>query len=167
MPPRRRRSAKRRANQITNGTARTETATTPDWRPHSNMRRAYRRDARGRGGLAGDAARFRALGDRHPHQVAPLGPRAVIVADLWEAEQVGEDEPGVAGPLSDAAVGDHVIGQIEAELVLIYGREFGGALEGAVVVGRLLPGLAHRTRDVTAADRTLLRVIRHVQQLAG
>ena len=33
--------------------------------------------------------------------VARLGPGAVVVADVREAEQVLQDEPGVAGPLAD------------------------------------------------------------------
>src|SRR4051812_17868988 len=38
-------------------------------------------------------------------QVAPLGPAPVVVADIGIAEQVAQDEPGVAAALADAAVG--------------------------------------------------------------
>src|SRR6266568_830109 len=104
--------------------------------------------------------------DRHPHGVAPLDPGAVVVADPLEAEELAQHEPGVAGALADAAVGDHVVTGVEAELALVQRAELVDALEGAVVVGRLLPGDIARPRDVATADRALLRVVGHVQQLA-
>ena len=42
-------------------------------------------------------------------EVAPLGPGAVVVADLVEAQQILEDEPGVRTALADAAVGDDFV----------------------------------------------------------
>src|SRR5260370_4892611 len=42
-------------------------------------------------------------------QVAPLGPRAVVVANLAEAQQILEAEPGVRTALASAAVGDHFV----------------------------------------------------------
>ena len=47
--------------------------------------------------------------DRHADEAAPLRPGAVVVADVGEAEQLVEHEPGVAGALADAAVGDDVL----------------------------------------------------------
>src|SRR5262249_43021059 len=44
--------------------------------------------------------------DRRANEVARLGPRAVVVFDVAEAEQVLEHEPRVAGALADPAVGD-------------------------------------------------------------
>src|SRR6266446_814428 len=49
------------------------------------------------------------IDDRRADQVAPLGPGAVIVADLVEAEEVLENEPGVRTALADAAVGDNFV----------------------------------------------------------
>ena len=112
-------------------------------------------------------APFRALGDRHPHGVAPLGPGAVVVADVAEAEQVGEHEPGVAGALADAAVGDDVVVGREALLGEVDGLELGARLERAVLGGRPRPRHAGRAGDVAAAQRAFLRVVGHVQQLAG
>ena len=48
----------------------------------------------------------RALLDRHGHHVAPLGPRAVVVAHVVDAEQLVQHEPGVRRALADPAVGD-------------------------------------------------------------
>src|SRR6266498_2670744 len=47
--------------------------------------------------------------DRRPHRVAPLGPRAVVIAHVLEAEQIGQREPGVRGALADPAVGNDVV----------------------------------------------------------
>src|SRR5215212_5733787 len=44
--------------------------------------------------------------DRRSYQVAPLGPRAVVVLHVFEAEQILQGEPGVAAALADAAVRD-------------------------------------------------------------
>src|ERR1700687_2719142 len=44
--------------------------------------------------------------NRRAHQVAPLGPRAVVVADVFIAEQILQDKPGVRAALTDATVGD-------------------------------------------------------------
>ena len=47
-----------------------------------------------------------ALFDRHVDEVAPLGPRAVVVLDVLLAEQLVQHEPGVRRALADPAVGD-------------------------------------------------------------
>ena len=47
--------------------------------------------------------------DGGPDGVAPLGPGAVVVADVVVAEQVVEHEPGVARALADTAVGYDVV----------------------------------------------------------
>ena len=62
-------------------------------------------DSSGRYGSPGSSPA--AIG--HPHGVAPLGPRAVVVAHARHAEQMGQHEPGVAGPLADAAVDDRLV----------------------------------------------------------
>src|SRR5215211_8196736 len=63
---------------------------------------AGRLQARVRAGLGGPL-------DRHPDQVPPLHPRAVVVAHPREPKQVSQDKPSMAGPLADTAVGDNVI----------------------------------------------------------
>src|SRR5438105_1136500 len=100
-------------------------------------------------------------------QVAPLGPRAVVVADVVEAEQVGQDEPGVARALADAAVGDDVVVGRQALLLLVDLTELVGRLEAAVLVRRPLPRDAGGSGDVAAAQGSLLRVLGHVQLGAG
>ena len=54
----------------------------------------------------------------------------------------------------------------EAELALVDGPQLVGRLEGAVLVGRPLPGHVGRAGDVAAAQRPLLGVVGHGQQLA-
>src|SRR5215216_427724 len=63
---------------------------------------AGRLQARVRAGLGGPL-------DRHPDQVPPLHPRAVVVAHPREPKQVRQDKPSMAGPLADTAVGDNVV----------------------------------------------------------
>src|SRR6266581_2139226 len=97
-----------------------------------------RRGSRRRSPAAGGSARRRLpaassravgsravpAGDRDPDAVAPLGPRAVVVAHVAEAEQVLQHEPGVAGTLADAAVDDHVVVRAQPGLALVDGLEF-------------------------------------------
>src|SRR5215203_2976761 len=47
--------------------------------------------------------------NRGAHQVAPLGPRTVVVTHVVVAEQVGKHEPGVGGPLAYSAVGYDIV----------------------------------------------------------
>src|SRR5436309_1184974 len=50
-----------------------------------------------------------ALLHRYADQRAVLGPGAVVVLGVLVAEQLGQGEPGVGGPLTDPAVGDDVL----------------------------------------------------------
>src|SRR6478672_4441421 len=104
--------------------------------------------------------------DRDAHGVAPLGPRAVVVAHRLETEQVRQDEPRVRRALADAAVRDHVVRGRESLLLQVDGLEVLTGLERAVLVGRTCPRHGLGAGDVSAAHRTLLRVVGHVQQLA-
>src|SRR5262249_42468064 len=70
-------------------------------------------------------------------------------------------------PLADAAVRDDVVRRIQPELASVDRTQFLGALERPIVIRRLLPRLAERTRDVAATQRPFLRVVGHMQQLAG
>src|SRR6185295_860109 len=90
------------------------------------------------------------LFDRRADQVAPLGPRAVIVLDVAEAEQMLHHEPGEARSLADAAVRNHrpVAGDA---LRRIHRLQIVEALERAVVVAVLPPRNALRAGDVAAA----------------
>src|SRR5690348_5867097 len=65
------------------------------------------------------AAGLRTLDDGRADQVAPLGPGAVVVADLGIAHQVVQHEPRVARPLTDPAVGDDVVARFQAQLVAV------------------------------------------------
>src|SRR5690606_2030220 len=118
------------------------------------------RGGRSRGGPA------RARLDVHPHEVPPLGPRAVVVLDVGVAEEVLEDEPRVAAPLADAAVGDDgplagdALGAVErAELV--HGSE-----RAVVLVDGAAPGDVVGAGDVAAALARLREAGRR-EHLAG
>src|SRR5664279_3455875 len=76
--------------------------------------------------------------DRDAHERAVLGPRTVIVLHVVVAEQLMQREPGVAGALTDAAVGDGVAAVIEA-LIAVELSQIVVGLEGAVFVGGLAP----------------------------
>src|SRR2546428_11547057 len=52
---------------------------------------------------------FRSLRDRRADEVAPLGPRPVVVPHLLAAEQVLKRQPGMARPLAGAAEGGDVL----------------------------------------------------------
>ena len=47
--------------------------------------------------------------DRNVNEIAPLRPRAVVVADVLVAEQLVQDEPRVRAALADAAVRGHLL----------------------------------------------------------
>src|SRR5215213_6568308 len=105
--------------------------------------------------------------DGNPDEVPPLGPAPIIVADLLVAQQVGQDEPGVAAALTDAAIDDHVVLPLQPGLRFVDGAQLLGGLEGAVLgVDGPRPGDVRRARDVAAAQGSLVRVVRHVEPLA-
>src|SRR4051812_18305034 len=93
--------------------------------------------------------------DRDTHRVAPLGPRAVVVAHGLEAEQVRQDEPRVRGALADAAVRDDVVRRREALLLLVDRLELLARPERAVLVGRPSPRHGLGPGDVPAAHGAL------------
>src|SRR6266567_7697997 len=88
--------------------------------------------------------------DRRTDQIAPLGPRAVVVLHVLEPEQILEHEPRMARALADAAVRDHrpvgchALARIERLQLLV-------ALERPVVVAGLRPRDVLRPRDMAAA----------------
>src|SRR5205807_1787428 len=57
--------------------------------------------------------------DRGAYRVAPLGPAAVVIPDAIVAEQIGEDEPGVRGPLADPAIRDDIVALAQTLLAFI------------------------------------------------
>src|SRR5438132_13287512 len=100
----------------------------------------------GRDGLALAGGVF----DGHAHDRAVLGPAAVVVLDVVEAEQLLEHEPRVRRTLADAAVGDHVLIGRDA-LVAVQLTQVFGRLERAILVGRLGPRDTLGTRHVPRA----------------
>src|SRR5438105_15884720 len=84
---------------------------------------------------------------RRADQVAPFGPRAVIVLHVVVAEQIFQHEPRVTRSLADAAIRDDrlVAGHADAAVQLL---QLGDALERAVVVGGFRPGNAFRARNM-------------------
>src|SRR5437588_7757338 len=88
--------------------------------------------------------------DRSAHQVAPLGPRTVVVGDVVVAEQIFQNKPCVAGALADAAIGDHRLGTVDA-FAAIERAQLVRRFESAIVVARLTPWNVARVGNVAAA----------------
>src|SRR5882762_4079678 len=114
-----------------------------------------RRKPRHYKGLAGGGSRFGLGGacfvdDGGADEVAPLGPGAVVVANLVEAQQILEDEPGVRAALADAAVGDDFVFAVDA-LGFVKFLQVVVGLEGAVFVGGLRPRNIRGLWNVTGA----------------
>src|SRR3954453_12348236 len=116
--------------------------------------------------ISSSPTRSGGLLDGDTDERAVFGPRAVVVLDVLVAEQLVQREPGVAGTLADAAVGDGVAAVVQpfahvqlAQLVV--------GLEGAILVGRLRPGHVERGRDVAAPLALLLGQVRRREHLAG
>src|SRR3990170_417484 len=104
--------------------------------------------------------------DRHIHQIAPLGPAPIVVADAGEAQEVPEGEPRVAAALADAAIGDDLLRRVEAVILDVELAQFLRGPEGAVLrVDGAGPGDAARTGNVSAAEGALVGVVGHVQAL--
>src|SRR2546426_1305179 len=92
---------------------------------------------------------FRSLRDRRADEVAPLGPRPVVVPHLLDAEQVLKREPGMARPLADAAVGDDLVCRLLLEKKKVQLQQLLERLEGAVGGHGLGPCDAPCAPDVT------------------
>src|SRR5208337_3445505 len=101
---------------------------------------------------------------RHAYGVAPLGPRSVVIAHTGLAQQMREHEPGVAGPLADAAIDDGFVVGVEEAVELF---EFLAAAESPALVDRLAPRNRPGGGDVAAAQHAFLRVVGHMCALAG
>src|SRR6266571_5947101 len=86
---------------------------------------------------------------RRADEVAPLGPRAVVVLHVLESEEILHGEPGEAGPFADAAVRDDGLVPQDA-LRGIQRLQFVEALEGAVLVAVLSPRDALGTGNMAA-----------------
>src|SRR2546425_3099204 len=108
---------------------------------------------------------FRSLRDRRADEVAPLGPRPVVVPHLLDAEQVLKREPGMARPLADAAVGDDLVPAVDGLRPLVQLQQLLERLEGAVGGHGLAPWDVPRARDVTGALRRLGRSEEHTSEL--
>src|SRR3954449_9599073 len=104
------------------------------------------------GSLCDSTLSRRSLLDRNVHEVAPLRPRAVVVADVLVAEQLAQHEPRVRAALADAAVRGHR--QVGADaLRAVELAQLLRRLERAVVPDGLGPRDRLGGRDVPAALR--------------
>lgn len=106
--------------------------------------------------------------DRHAHEIAPLGPAAVVVPHPRVPKQVGEHEPSVARALADAAVDDDVVRGPQAAFLFVDRPQSIGRVESAVFrIDGARPGHVLGAGDVTAAQGALVGVVVHVQPFAG
>src|ERR1051326_2694473 len=62
--------------------------------------------------------------DRSGNDVAVLGPAAVVILHVVDAEKVFQDEPGVAGAFADPAVGHGGLFGVDPLLLEIDGLQF-------------------------------------------
>src|SRR5580693_6754667 len=83
-------------------------------------------------------------------QVAPLGPRTVIIAHVVVAQQILQHKPGVRTALADAAISDDFIGARNT-FWLIEPLKILERLEGAIFVGSLRPRDIRGLGDVSGA----------------
>src|SRR3954469_4786561 len=104
--------------------------------------------------------------DRDADQRAVLGPRTVVVLDVRLVEDLVQHEPRVRRPLTDAAVGDGVLAEVDAFALVELGQLV-VATERAVVVSGLAPRNVLGGRHVTGTLRLLLRQVCRREQLAG
>src|SRR5829696_1155822 len=86
--------------------------------------------------------------DGDADQAAPLGPGAVVVADVRVAEQFVQHEPGVGAALADPAVGDHVLAGLDALGAVQLGQLAVAEELAGGAVDRLGPGDVDRAGDV-------------------
>src|SRR5581483_6863457 len=86
---------------------------------------------------------------RRSNQVAPFGPGAIIVGDVFEAEQILQNEPCVAGAFANPAIRDNRLGAINAFRAINL-LEFFPRFERAVLVACLAPRNTAGARDMTA-----------------
>src|SRR5438477_7220777 len=101
-------------------------------------------------GSAGSALHRRLLFHGRADQIAPLGPRAVVVLHVRETQEMLEGEPGEARSLADAAVRDDRLIARDA-LRGVQRLQVVKALEGAIVIAVLPPRNALRAGNVSAA----------------
>ncbi len=128
---------------------RSKTRYNKDWLGGRGKPRHYKTHSASGGGQLGLAGEC-FVDDGGADEVAPFGPRAVVVADPAEAQQILEDEPGVRAALADAAVSDDFV---------LAGNAFGFVeffqvverFEGAVFVGSLRPGDIRSLGNVAGA----------------
>src|SRR5229473_4232883 len=116
---------------------RSKTRYNKDWLGGRGKPRHYKTHSASGGGQLGLAGEC-FVDDGGADEVAPFGPRAVVVADPAEAQQILEDEPGVRAALADAAVGDDFVFSGNA-LGLVEFFQVVEGLEGAVFVRSLRP----------------------------
>src|SRR5712664_1557335 len=116
------------------------------------MLRPYRKQQRrlAGGGSLLLLARTSFVDDGGADEVAPFGPRAVVVAHVVVAEQILQNEPGMRAAFPDAAILDDFIGAGDA-LGLIELLKILEGFEGAVLVGGLRPRDIRGFRDVSWA----------------
>ena len=78
-----------------------------------------------------------------------------------------QHEPGMAAPLTDPAVGHDLVLGRKSLLRKVNRLQLGPRLKRPVLIRRARPRDRLGARDVPAAHRALLRVVRHMQQFPG
>src|SRR5262245_55690142 len=107
------------------------------------------------------------LFNRRTDLITPFGPRAIIIADVLEPEQIRKHEPSVTGALTDSAINDGVRARFHAAVIEIDLRRFVRRFKCGVIIRRGFPRHALWPRTMAAAQHSFLRILRHMRDLAA
>ena len=70
--------------------------------------------------------------DASAYDAAPLGPEAIVVADVAASQKLGQNELGVGGTLADPAIGDDLFAAVDPFTAAV-GLQVIGRLESAIL----------------------------------
>src|SRR5690242_14953918 len=107
-----------------------------------------------------------ALFNRHADAIAPFRPRTIVITDVVQPEQISQHKPSVTGALADPAIHHGVGIWINAATLNVNFLELRRRFEGAIVLDRRFPRHTLGSWDMTSTQYTLLRILRHVRDLA-
>ena len=72
------------------------------------------------------------------YDAVPLGPGAIVVADVAASQKLGQNEPGVGGMLADPAIGDDPFAAVDP-FTAVVGLQVIGRLESAILGQQACP----------------------------
>ena len=106
------------------------------------------------------------LFDWGSHDAAPLGPGAIVIADVAVSQKLSQNEPRMRRPFADPAVGDGLFAAVDS-LAAIKNLQVISRFEGSILRHSLSPRHVGCARDVPAALGAFLGQVLRGQKLAG